>query len=108
MSEVAQAAYENYYIKPDDIDISKYLRGAFNKLGVEVLASAIVLFCQTNGYWRSFDIEALKLYCEDTGANTAFLKILRELEYIVVDKWNKYCVTIKFVKRCYDTNPKNK
>lgn len=101
-----EIAYANYHIKPSDINISKLLQGAFNKLGVEVLACAIILFCQSIGYWHSFDIDDLQLYCKKTGANTAFLKILLEHQYITIDKWNRYCVTIKFIKRCHETHPK--
>lgn len=40
---------EGYHIAPGNIDTSKPFMGAFDKLGREVFASALVIYCQYRG-----------------------------------------------------------
>jgi len=99
---------ENYAIKPSNINTSQPFLGAFDKMGREVLANAIVQLCQGINYWCSFSREELANVCQITGANIYFLKDLIEMGYIVADKQDRYCVTIQFVKKCHAIAPNNK
>lgn len=100
-----QVVPENFSIRPEHIDANQFFMGAFGKMGIEVLANAIVRWCQMKGYWISMAKEEIQFACDANGANIAFLKNLVADGYVVMDKNERYCLTEEFIQHCYKAAP---
>ncbi|MBI5421413.1 MAG: hypothetical protein HZA35_03865 [Parcubacteria group bacterium] len=105
-SEASPIVPEGYHIAPGNIDTSKPLMGAFNKLGREVFASTLIINCQLQGYWTSMNRATIENVCKQLGANICFLDWFIEQHLIVCDRYGNFCLTEAFVKRCYEVSPK--
>ncbi len=106
METKASIVPEYYRIKPSSIDTSKQFMGAFGKLGREVFAGALVMYCQHVGYWVSFNESTIQDVCNQAGANIAFLPWFLESGLIVKDRHERLCLTEEFVERCHSASPK--
>ncbi|MEK7498720.1 MAG: hypothetical protein AAB611_02565, partial [Patescibacteria group bacterium] len=82
---------EGYHITPSHIDTSKNFMGAFDKLGREVFACALVIYCQYKGYWISMDHVTIKDICGQLGANIYFFYWFLEQHLMARDRYNKFC-----------------
>lgn len=95
---------EAYRIRPQNIDTSRPLRGAFHSQEARTSAAIIVKFCSQRQppSWGSF---ALSDLAEATNSTPA-LDHLREAGYVVISDGTCH-VTMEFVEECFLSRPKS-
>lgn len=98
-------------IKPEDIDASKHLFGAFGHSETEVSAGWIVRYCQERGKgWDDFSYEDIEAYYRQKGLHDGFtFNRLVRMGYIHHSCLEKgryrpdtlFQIDFRFVAKCY-------
>lgn len=96
---------EQAEITPQDINTNNLFIGAFGHYETELIARAIVRYCQNRGGWFGFSESGLKEFYAVLNERVPFkLYYLASDEFLRHGEEGKLHVTEEFVRRCYTSS----
>lgn len=90
-----------YPIRPHHIDPTRQFYDAFGSTEAEASAALIVRYCQRNGGWQPFSLDALDLFYATEGEWRGFLFNGLDDRGFIIPKGPLLTVTHEFVCRCF-------